>query len=98
MEQNCVTVFGQLMLCNGHHGDVSLCSASCSKDTLHQVASHLHLADPTTPHLPTEQLVELLAYKHERRVSQMDQLNSMPIYPTEEVGCTHRHTNAPTLL
>ena len=66
---------------------------SCSKDTLHQVASHLHLADPITPHLPTKQLVELLAYKHERRVSQMDQINSMPIYPTEEVTCTHRHTH-----
>ena len=35
--------------------------------------------------IPPKVLIELLSYKHERRQSQIQKLNNMPVYPTEEV-------------
>uniref|UniRef100_A0A8C5CE19 Aquarius intron-binding spliceosomal factor n=1 Tax=Gadus morhua TaxID=8049 RepID=A0A8C5CE19_GADMO len=60
-----------------------------SPDTLHRVASYLCLL----PELPEGQgttfemtvLLELLVSRHERRISQIEQLNQMPLYPTEKI-------------
>ncbi|KAG7466190.1 hypothetical protein MATL_G00162160 [Megalops atlanticus] len=63
--------------------------AQLSPNTLHQVASYLCLL----PELPEGQdttyekevLLELLVSRHERRISQIEQLNQMPLYPTEKI-------------
>ncbi|KAK2508328.1 hypothetical protein MC885_011569, partial [Smutsia gigantea] len=60
-----------------------------SSNTLHQVASYLCLL-PTLPKnedttLDKEFLLELLVSRHERRISQIQQLNQMPLYPTEKI-------------
>ncbi|KAK3563005.1 hypothetical protein QTP86_013270 [Hemibagrus guttatus] len=60
-----------------------------SPNTLHRVASYLCLL----PELPEgkdtsydkEMLLELLVSRHERRISQIEQLNQMPLYPTEKI-------------
>ncbi|XP_036448843.1 RNA helicase aquarius isoform X1 [Colossoma macropomum] len=60
-----------------------------SPNTLHRVASYLCLL----PELPEgkdtsydkEILLELLVSRHERRISQIEQLNQMPLYPTEKI-------------
>uniref|UniRef100_A0ABM5FAI4 RNA helicase aquarius isoform X1 n=1 Tax=Pogona vitticeps TaxID=103695 RepID=A0ABM5FAI4_9SAUR len=60
-----------------------------SPNTLHQVASYLCLL----PALPEGEdtsygkdvLLELLVSRHERRISQIQQLNQMPLYPTEKI-------------
>ncbi|CAI5764076.1 RNA helicase aquarius [Podarcis lilfordi] len=60
-----------------------------SPETLHQVASYLCLL----PALPEEEntsydkefLLELLVSRHECRISQIQQLNQMPLYPTEKI-------------
>ncbi|XP_036398844.1 RNA helicase aquarius [Megalops cyprinoides] len=60
-----------------------------SPNTLHQVASYLCLL----PELPEGQdttyekevLLEMLVSRHERRISQIEQLNQMPLYPTEKI-------------
>ncbi|NXW09774.1 AQR helicase, partial [Fregetta grallaria] len=60
-----------------------------SSSILHQVASYLCLLPP----LPAgedsgyekEFLLELLVSRHERRISQIQQLNQMPLYPTEKI-------------
>ncbi|KAK2517184.1 Aqr [Columba livia] len=60
-----------------------------NSNTLHQVASHLCLLPP----LPAGEdstydkdfLLELLVSRHERRISQIQQLNQMPLYPTEKI-------------
>ncbi|XP_061752043.1 RNA helicase aquarius isoform X2 [Nerophis ophidion] len=62
---------------------------SLSPNTLHRVASYLCLL----PELPEGQdtthekkvLLELLVSRHERRISQIEQLNQMPLYPTEKI-------------
>ncbi|XP_039598060.1 RNA helicase aquarius isoform X2 [Polypterus senegalus] len=60
-----------------------------SPDTLHRVASYLCLlpalpeGDITT--YEKEMLLELLVSRHERRISQIEQLNQMPLYPTEKI-------------
>uniref|UniRef100_A0A8C5R317 RNA helicase aquarius n=1 Tax=Leptobrachium leishanense TaxID=445787 RepID=A0A8C5R317_9ANUR len=60
-----------------------------SSNTLHQVASYLSLLpslakeDDTT--YDKEFLLELLVSRHERRISQIQQLNQMPLYPTEKI-------------
>uniref|UniRef100_A0A9L0T8A2 RNA helicase aquarius n=1 Tax=Equus caballus TaxID=9796 RepID=A0A9L0T8A2_HORSE len=60
-----------------------------SSNTLHQVASYLCLL-PTLPKtedttFDKEFLLELLVSRHERRISQIQQLNQMPLYPTEKI-------------
>ncbi|KAM9064638.1 RNA helicase aquarius isoform X1 [Sarcophilus harrisii] len=60
-----------------------------SSNTLHQVASYLCLL-PALPEkedttFDKEFLLELLVSRHERRISQIQQLNQMPLYPTEKI-------------
>uniref|UniRef100_A0A8C2V566 RNA helicase aquarius n=1 Tax=Chinchilla lanigera TaxID=34839 RepID=A0A8C2V566_CHILA len=60
-----------------------------SSNTLHEVASYLCLL-PTLPKnedtsFDKEFLLELLVSRHERRISQIQQLNQMPLYPTEKI-------------
>ncbi|XP_019790804.2 RNA helicase aquarius isoform X4 [Tursiops truncatus] len=65
------------------------CFGPLSSNTLHQVASYLCLL-PTLPKgedttFDKEFLLELLVSRHERRISQIQQLNQMPLYPTEKI-------------
>ena len=59
-----------------------------SQKTLHEIASHLHLVPPLsespTP-LDRDLLLQLLVARHERRQSQLEELNDTPLYPTELV-------------
>lgn len=53
---------------------------------MREIASHLHLigdsaADTPNPHL----LLEVLVSHHERRLSQLEAINALPLYPTEEI-------------
>ncbi|XP_007576287.1 RNA helicase aquarius [Poecilia formosa] len=60
-----------------------------SPNMLHRVASYLCLL----PELPEGQdttiekefLLEMMVSRHERRISQIEQLNQMPLYPTEKI-------------
>ncbi|XP_069805390.1 RNA helicase aquarius [Dendropsophus ebraccatus] len=65
------------------------CFGSLSPNTLHQVASYLcllgALADGEETKYEKEFLLELLVSRHERRISQIQQLNQMPLYPTEKI-------------
>ncbi|KAM6460193.1 RNA helicase aquarius [Liasis olivaceus] len=60
-----------------------------SPDTLHQVASYLCLLQALREGENTSYekyfLLELLVSRHERRISQIQQLNQMPLYPTEKI-------------
>uniref|UniRef100_A0A667YTH2 RNA helicase aquarius n=1 Tax=Myripristis murdjan TaxID=586833 RepID=A0A667YTH2_9TELE len=60
-----------------------------SPNTLHQVASYLcllpELAEGQDTIYEKEYLLELLVSRHERRISQIEQLNQMPLYPTEKI-------------
>ncbi|NXD05701.1 AQR helicase, partial [Nothocercus nigrocapillus] len=65
------------------------CFGPLSPNVLHQVASHLCLL-PALPEggdtaYEKEFLLELLVSRHERRISQIQQLNQMPLYPTEKI-------------
>ncbi|KAE8587504.1 hypothetical protein XENTR_v10021996 [Xenopus tropicalis] len=58
-------------------------------NTLHGVASYLcllpALAEGEDTKYEKELLLELLVSRHERRISQIQQLNQMPLYPTEKI-------------
>ncbi len=60
-----------------------------SNRKLHEIAAYLHLLPPPTEgkhdEYNTEFLMELLVSRHERRPSQLEALNQMPLYPTEEI-------------
>ncbi|XP_029585739.1 RNA helicase aquarius isoform X2 [Salmo trutta] len=60
-----------------------------SSNTLHRVASYLcllpELAEGQDTTYEKEVLLELLVSRHERRISQIEQLNQMPLYPTEKI-------------
>ncbi|XP_060615841.2 RNA helicase aquarius isoform X2 [Anolis sagrei] len=60
-----------------------------SPNTLHQVASYLclllALPEGEDTNYEQEFLLELLVSRHERRISQIQQLNQMPLYPTEKI-------------
>ncbi|XP_009956789.1 PREDICTED: intron-binding protein aquarius [Leptosomus discolor] len=60
-----------------------------SSNTLHRVASYLCLLPPLPPGADSSYqkdfLLELLVSRHERRISQIQQLNQMPLYPTEKI-------------
>lgn len=60
-----------------------------SPNTLHRVASYLcllpELAEGEDTTYEKEVLLELLVSRHERRISQIEQLNQMPLYPTEKI-------------
>ncbi|XP_055013721.1 LOW QUALITY PROTEIN: RNA helicase aquarius [Boleophthalmus pectinirostris] len=60
-----------------------------SPNKLHQVASYLcllpELAEGQDTSYDKDFLLELLVSRHERRISQIEQLNLMPLYPTEKI-------------
>ncbi|XP_018583353.2 RNA helicase aquarius isoform X2 [Scleropages formosus] len=60
-----------------------------SPNTLHKVGSYLcllpELGDQEDTTYDKEFLLELLVSRHERRISQIEQLNQMPLYPTEKI-------------
>uniref|UniRef100_A0A673CNS9 RNA helicase aquarius n=1 Tax=Sphaeramia orbicularis TaxID=375764 RepID=A0A673CNS9_9TELE len=60
-----------------------------SPNTLHRVASYLCLLPELSEGQDTTYekvvLLELLVSRHERRISQIEQLNQMPLYPTEKI-------------
>lgn len=62
---------------------------TCSADVLHKIAAHLCLIPELEEHQNTtyslEFLLEILIAQHERRPSQLEALNSMPLYPTEGI-------------
>ncbi|KAL5463485.1 hypothetical protein EMCRGX_G032381 [Ephydatia muelleri] len=58
--------------------------------TLHEIAAHLSLVpspsiDDGSATFTSAFLLELLICHHERRSSQLEAINSMPLYPTEDV-------------
>lgn len=57
-----------------------------SPSTMQEIAAYLHLISDggTTTHTP-ELLIELLVSHHERRMSQLEAINALPLYPTEEI-------------
>ncbi|XP_063231396.1 RNA helicase aquarius [Bacillus rossius redtenbacheri] len=63
-----------------------------SEQKLRAIANYLNLAPPADKEdiedwfrLDREFLLELLVSRHERRASQLEALNEMPLYPTEEI-------------
>lgn len=60
-----------------------------SPNTLHRVSAYLcllpELPDGEDTSYHKEFLLELLVSRHERRISQIEQLNQMPLYPTEKI-------------
>merc|ERR1719193_334609 len=60
------------------------------RDTLYAICEYLHLVPPKGSQDDTETLYsqeflsELVISRHEKRDSQLTELNSMPLYPTEE--------------
>ncbi|XP_055384835.1 RNA helicase aquarius [Condylostylus longicornis] len=65
--------------------------SALDQENLRNIASFLKLVPNTTEkqlewhRLDKEFLVELLVSRHERRVSQLESLNKMPLYPTEDI-------------
>lgn len=59
-----------------------------SQKILHDIAAHLHLVPPlsqcSSP-LDRDLLLAVLVAHHERRQSQLEELNDSPLYPTEQV-------------
>ncbi|CAH1791178.1 unnamed protein product [Owenia fusiformis] len=63
--------------------------APLSTTKLHEIATYLHLLPPLgdekeSPYTE-KMLLELLISRHERRSSQLQALNEMPLYPTEAI-------------
>ena len=61
-----------------------------SKDQLLKIAAYLHLLPPAASDEQLEvvdahEVTEILVAKCERRTSQLEALNDMPLYPTEEI-------------
>ena len=62
-----------------------------SKETLYDIAEYLFLVPPLKgdkqklEEYNQDFLVELLIHRHEKRESQLQELNEMPLYPTEDV-------------
>ncbi|XP_047033898.1 RNA helicase aquarius [Helicoverpa zea] len=63
-----------------------------SENALRAIATYLNLVPPEGKEneapwhrVDKEFLKELLISRHERRISQLEELNSMPLYPTEDV-------------
>ena len=54
---------------------------------MREIASHLHLiaADDLEDKLSSQLLLEVLVSHHERRLSQLEAINALPLYPTEEI-------------
>ena len=63
--------------------------APLEKKTLFEIAEFLCLVPPSSE-VPADEydkdfLMETLVYRHEKRESQLQELNEMPLYPTEEM-------------
>ena len=62
---------------------------SAKKDTLYDIAEFLCLVQEKSKvdlkDIDTKFLKELLIHRHERKDSQLQELNEMPLYPTEEI-------------
>jgi intron-binding protein aquarius len=62
---------------------------SLAEDRLYSLAEYLHLvpgvADNQASSYSKKLLIEIIIWHMERRMSQLDELNSMPLYPTEEI-------------
>lgn len=56
-----------------------------SQQTLHDIASYLHLVPKGEEPLASQLLLEVLVGQHERRLSQLEAINTMPLYPTEDI-------------
>lgn len=56
-----------------------------SQQTLHAIASHLCLVPKEGVSLEPQLLLEMLVGQHERRLSQLEAINTMPLYPTEDI-------------
>ncbi|XP_065882435.1 RNA helicase aquarius-like [Dysidea avara] len=63
-----------------------------SNETLHELAAYLNLVPKRQQEVEGDEevidnslLVELLVYHCQRRASQLDKINDMPLYPTEKV-------------
>ncbi len=56
-----------------------------SPERLHTIARYLHLVSEDEPPLAKPLLLEVIVAEHERRQSQLQAMNSMPLYPTEEI-------------
>lgn len=54
---------------------------------MHEIAAYLHLVVPDDPGDPlsSDLLLEVLVSHHERRLSQLEAINALPLYPTEEI-------------
>ncbi|XP_066279598.1 RNA helicase aquarius-like [Branchiostoma lanceolatum] len=64
--------------------------SAMSARKLHEVCAYLNLlphpeGDGESSPYSTKLLLELLVSRHERRLSQLEALNEMPLYPTEEI-------------
>ncbi|KAE8747342.1 hypothetical protein FOCC_FOCC005984, partial [Frankliniella occidentalis] len=64
----------------------------CSLDKLRAIATYLNLVPPEERQhiedwvrIDHEFILELLVSRHERRASQLELLNEMPLYPTEDI-------------
>lgn len=53
---------------------------------MQEIAAYLHLVagSSSIAHSP-DLLLELLVSHHERRLSQLEAINGLPLYPTEEI-------------
>ena len=61
-----------------------------SKEQLLKIAEHLHLLAPAASEselesVDADEVLEILVSKCERRTSQLEALNDLPLYPTEEI-------------
>ena len=56
---------------------------SFSESTLLEIAKHLNLVPPSNS--DPQLLREILISYHERRPSQLEAINDLPLYPTEEI-------------
>lgn len=54
---------------------------------MHEIAAYLHLVAHDDPGdaLTSDLLLEVLVSHHERRLSQLEAINALPLYPTEEI-------------
>uniref|UniRef100_A0A0L8GB52 RNA helicase aquarius n=1 Tax=Octopus bimaculoides TaxID=37653 RepID=A0A0L8GB52_OCTBM len=63
-------------------------SAIDCKLSLHKICAHLNLLpfpQKEETDMPSEFLLELLITKHQKRPSQLETINEMPLYPTENI-------------
>ena len=52
---------------------------------MREIAAYLHLIPADSDSLTSDLLLEVLVSHHERRLSQLEAINALPLYPTEEI-------------